>query len=451
MSQLSSSDVGSSSVGMQVRTLALSELQVVLSYLNENDLPRIARVSSVWYRAIDSPLVWKHLIPSVVRLGSPALSDFDLMSVSVFTGATHGFGVPNRFRSDLVRRRMPVTISIHWVLMMEAMTADKFQRLVAHLGQLGCIVRLDMQATAYEREQIQQTLSLEAFRNVLRMQVDGEWAQPHVLQAAFSTCTRLKELHYRLHKSYNHGLRPPLDAAVFAEVPPSLQTICLQTHYFVDQQSWMVLARMPHLTHLAVSESSPYVAITEAFSTGAGKNSGQSLFIFQLTMTMFTPFLPMQFDGLPNVFAMMSNLRLIQMRALDDDISRCGGMLQRLAGLPPEVPPHLQHVVLDPREGSLRGMYEDALAHLPKLIESRPLERFTLHLRQCHAGCASEFVTVLPCVFHPYDTDGGQPPIDLVELARMDAIVKARKGMPKYEIVALIEQEREALALSYLQ
>lgn len=51
-----------------MRAFAKSGLQLVLSYLNELDLPHVARTSSTWYRAVDSPLVWKQLLSAAPAL-----------------------------------------------------------------------------------------------------------------------------------------------------------------------------------------------------------------------------------------------------------------------------------------------------------------------------------------------------------------------------------------------
>jgi hypothetical protein len=54
-----SSDV----VSQPIRTLAVVELQHVLTYLKSLELLCVSRVSRVWYSAVDSPLVWQHLDP----------------------------------------------------------------------------------------------------------------------------------------------------------------------------------------------------------------------------------------------------------------------------------------------------------------------------------------------------------------------------------------------------
>jgi hypothetical protein len=61
----------------------------VLSFLEEQDLIRVARVSSVWYRAADSPLAWKQLLSSRVLCPPSGVSNsFDgVLNISHLSSA----------------------------------------------------------------------------------------------------------------------------------------------------------------------------------------------------------------------------------------------------------------------------------------------------------------------------------------------------------------------------
>jgi hypothetical protein len=376
---------------VQIRTLATSELQLVLSYLSAKDLPRVARVSSVWYRAVDSPLVWRHLTWRVARSPASVVRLSDLTSAEFSTRATVPVGVGGRanpFRSALVRRRLPVSISFdsddadEWYTKAETLAA------LDNLATLGCIAQVHLISCGFSEEQLRRICSVKALQSLRKLSIGGSFPHPSAVR--------------------------------------------------------LLLARQPRLTSLSVEECTSCTKALTLPAT-APEESFPSLVILQIRIPPPASPQPTEFRTLPVVSARMRHLRLISFEVINQDVRRFPLALACLAGLPSDVLPCLQHaVLLDAREVNVQPLYAAVLAHLPALLQNRPVDRFTVHIRWARGttGATPETVSTLalPCLLiHPPRT---VEPADEVELARLDDIVSKQPTKTKAEMLAIIAAER---------
>jgi hypothetical protein len=438
-------------VGMQIRTLATSELQLVLSYLTEKDLPRVARVSSVWYRAVDSPVAWKHLVSGALAGRCSVLGGSDLASSDVFTRtsvntwpmSSQGLSVKNPFVSGLVRRRMPMSISLNTVAR-SAITEADMQNIIEHLEQLGCIVQVLLQACAFTKEQKHRICAVDALQSIRKLSIGFQVPETDAI-CLVSLYPHLTELLY--------DNPAQLDETFFEHAAPSLRTISIRSIFCAfEATSWKILARLPHLTSLSMEE---YVLYTAAFSL-ASLTPAESFPSLLLLHIRVPP--PVQhqreaekFRSLATVLPTMHHLRVISFEVVNQDVRRFALALECLAGLPSDALPCLQHLVLDAPQGTAREVRSQLLTHLPLLLENRPVARFTAHLRIVPnvRPSSQTFETplaplCLPCLIS-YPLAAAEP-VDEAELVRLDEIVRNQTPMTKAEMLVIIAEERAKTA-----
>jgi hypothetical protein len=428
--------------GWGVRTLAVSELQLVFSYLNEKDLPRIARVSSVWCRAVDSPLVWKQLFAGVLH-GSSTVDVSQLAHWDFFTRPslyTHMHAPPNLFRSGVVQRYMPVAIDfISNVAYME----EDVQYVTHNLNRLDQIVRVHLGPCPFTEVQLTQIVNSchKAWQMVRKITIEEQFIHTDALRTLVLRCPQLTELEY--------DVKSQLDTALFDRAPSSLRVVTIRIRGNLEPASWMVLAQLPNLTSLRIEEQ-----LTTNQRALPSVTPEESLFpslvvlilpILRLRRSFLAPPQLETDRSLWRMMTQMSHLRAINFTLVGDDARRFAMALECLAGLPSGILPCLQHLVLDQfKRGIPTEVYKQVFANLPALLVRRPVDCFTIHLRLSQRGAVSRASTArsLPCfLVHPTIDDVHAMPIDEAELARLDAIVSQQPKMTKASMLVVIAEE----------
>jgi hypothetical protein len=369
------SSAAASSSAPSRRTLAASELQVVLSFLSSSDLLLdAARVSKDWRRAVDQPMTWRPM-SDVHRLQTiPTVSDAEFASSDDLTRS----GSP--WLSAIRRRWQPIRVKFE--------TADRDRTIVVaeEMAQaFGTISALSFHSSASLPPASLHVLLSSVFSSA-RFQASVKriaLGEEHIVHQGEETLKQVEKTFPKLSVLHFHPAHPPvpslasplsLPLALFQQPQSESSSftalrkiVWWQAAQRLDRSAWQAMASLPNLFDLDVRFSGDGMKIDWSRSMWQA-DSFRALKIFTFQPPPTTPSGAVQWyqRAVFHMLIPMSGIRVLCETARPEMTENNWLLLNCLTSWSGQMLPQLQHVMMEalPEKSQLMGI----LRHMQMML-----------------------------------------------------------------------------------